>query len=92
MLLVQRWSPAGYITILAASSAQTVRTEPFGLISTPSHGVLERAAFQRAVRNDAKWFAPTCAGRAPADGGFRPPWWRCQASGGTLLASCGSRG
>ncbi len=32
MLLVQRWSPAGYTTILAASSGQTVRAEPFELI------------------------------------------------------------
>jgi len=32
MLLVQRWSPAGYITVLAASSGQTVRAEPFDLI------------------------------------------------------------
>jgi hypothetical protein len=32
MLLVQRWSPAGYITILAASSGQIVRAEPFELI------------------------------------------------------------
>lgn len=29
MLLVQRWSPSGYTTILAASSGQTVRAEPF---------------------------------------------------------------
>lgn len=29
MLLVQRWSPAGYTTILAASSGQRVRAEPF---------------------------------------------------------------
>lgn len=29
MLLVQRWSPAGYTTVLAASSGQTVRAEPF---------------------------------------------------------------
>jgi Uma2 family endonuclease len=32
MLLVQRWSPAGYTTILAASSGQIVRAEPFELI------------------------------------------------------------
>jgi hypothetical protein len=32
MLLVQRWSPAGYTTVLAASSSQTVRAEPFDLI------------------------------------------------------------
>ncbi len=32
MLLVQRWSPAGYTTILAASSGQTVRAEPFELL------------------------------------------------------------
>lgn len=32
VLLVQRWSPAGYTTILAASSGQTVRGEPFELI------------------------------------------------------------
>lgn len=32
MLLVQRWSPAGYTTVLAASSGQTVRAEPFELI------------------------------------------------------------
>jgi Uma2 family endonuclease len=32
MLLVQRWSAAGYTTILAASSGQTVRAEPFEAI------------------------------------------------------------
>ena len=32
MLLVQRWSPAGYTTILAATSGQTVRAEPFEAI------------------------------------------------------------
>jgi hypothetical protein len=29
MLFVQRWSLAGYTTVLAASSGQTVRAEPF---------------------------------------------------------------
>jgi Uma2 family endonuclease len=32
MLFVQRWSPAGYTTILSASSGQTVRAEPFEAI------------------------------------------------------------
>jgi Uma2 family endonuclease len=32
LLLVQRWSSAGYTTILAASSGQTVRAEPFDLL------------------------------------------------------------
>ena len=32
ILLVQRWSAAGYTTILAASSGQVVRAEPFEAI------------------------------------------------------------
>jgi Uma2 family endonuclease len=32
VLLVQRWSPAGYTTVLAASPGTTVRAEPFDAI------------------------------------------------------------